>query len=482
MNIPNDVEGRRSALAHVERLRSLSDTERDMIRLASEPGFRRWLEQIRAIGGCAHPVYLSGHTTIFDAASGTVLRHYDTSGEPGGRMAFRCRNRRQSRCSPCSYLHAGDTFQLVRSGLAGGKGIPSTVGSHPRLFVTLTAPSFGAVHRAGGDNGGRCRARRDSGICEHGVPIGCNLVHAEDDPLIGHPLCGRCYDYPTHVLWHAHTRELWGRFVRTVRRYLASAVRITQTRLAEHARVSFAKVAEYQKRGAVHFHAVIRLDGPHGPGSTPPVWGTTGLLNSVVCTAAGAVVVRVPYSPALGEHLLRFGGQLDVHPIRAFRDGSPISQDAVAAYVAKYVGKSVGDAGGVDQPVRSATEIPLLPVSGHVRALMGTCWRLGGLPELEHLRLRAWTHTLGYRGHALTKSRRYSTTYTELRAARAAYRRGDVVPAEKGGQTVTESEWRYVGSGHTPAETEIAAGIEEDAAVQRAVRSEIGREIERGSE
>ena len=32
----------------------------------------------------------------------------------------------------------------------------------------------------------------------------------------------------------------------------------------EHGRVSFAKVAEYQKRGTVHFHAVIRIDGPEG--------------------------------------------------------------------------------------------------------------------------------------------------------------------------------------------------------------------------
>ncbi len=31
---------------------------------------------------------------------------------------------------------------------------------------------------------------------------------------------------------------------------------------AEQVRVSYAKVAEYQRRGVVHFHAIIRLDGP----------------------------------------------------------------------------------------------------------------------------------------------------------------------------------------------------------------------------
>ncbi|WP_089101194.1 replication initiator [Streptomyces hyaluromycini] len=43
----------------------------------------------------------------------------------------------------------------------------------------------------------------------------------------------------------------------------------------------------------------------------------------------------------------------------------------------------------------------------------GPC--LGGLIEYKPLNLRPWTHTFGYRGHILTKSRRYSTTYGALR-------------------------------------------------------------------
>jgi hypothetical protein len=99
---------------------------------------------------------------------------------------------------------------------------------------------------------------------------------------------------------------------------------------------------------------------------------------------------------------------------------------------------------------------------------MATCWRLGGLPELEPLRLRAWTHTLGYRGHILTKSRAYSTTYAALREERAVHER-----AEKGDPGapdvvgVTESQWRYVGSGHSPGAALLAAGIAEDLALNR---------------
>ena len=37
--------------------------------------------------------------------------------------------------------------------------------------------------------------------------------------------------------------------------------------------MQYAKVAEYQARGLVHFHALIRLDGPDGPGSPAPLDG-----------------------------------------------------------------------------------------------------------------------------------------------------------------------------------------------------------------
>ncbi|MFH8659997.1 replication initiator [Streptomyces afghaniensis] len=471
---PATDKARRSVLHQAERLRLLSSTERDLIRLVHEPGFPRWLEQIKSIGGCAHPIYLAGHTTTRDAITGEILRHYDTYGEPGGRMPVRCRNRRETRCEPCARLHAGDTFHLVRSGLLGGKGVPDRVQLHPRLFVTLTAPSFGAVHRVSGPEKAVCRPRRDGGVCEHGRPLGCGQRHSETDPAVGQPLCRECYDYPGHVLWHASAGSLWNRYCHTLRRHLATAAGITQTRLREHLTVSFAKVAEYQKRGAVHFHAVIRLDGPEGPDSPPPLWATTELLEGAVRSAAATVEVRSPYSPATGEREIRWGEQLDVHPISsdAFTETTAVTDSAVAAYVAKYVSKSVGDSGGVDYRITDYESIRLAPVNSHMRSLMAVCWRLGGLAELGKLNLRAWTHTLGYRGHVLTKSRRYSTTYGALRAVRAEHREGAALAELYDGPTVTDADWRYVGSGHSPAEMEIAAGIAEDLACSRELAHE----------
>jgi hypothetical protein len=119
-------------------------------------------------------------------------------------------------------------------------------------------------------------------------------VHGEQDSAVSQPLCPDCYDYPGHVLWHTLAGYLWNRFCVTLRRHLASATGITQTRLRDHLVVSFAKVAEYQRRGAVHFHAVIRLDGPDGPSSPPPTWATLDLLGEVVRSAASAVEVPAP--------------------------------------------------------------------------------------------------------------------------------------------------------------------------------------------
>ncbi|MFJ8111481.1 replication initiator [Streptomyces sp. NPDC096132] len=443
-------------------MRQLPETDRDAIRLAQDPKFARWLEQITATGGCAHPVHLTGSTTTLDGTTGEILHHYDTRNEPGERLLVRCRNRRATICPACSRLHAGDTYHLVRAGLLGGKNVPATVRHRPRLFVTLTAPSFGPVHHAGE----RCRPRRDGGTCEHGRPLGCGLLHAPDAPVVGEPLCPDCYEYTAHVLWHAHASKLWDRFVIGVRRRLASFAGLVQSRFADHARLSFARVAEYQKRAAVHVHAVVRLDGPNGPDDEPPAWATTDLLTHAVRASARRIQVHTPHTLAVGELTLSWGDQVDARPLHTNGDGP--DDDAVAAYVAKYVTKGASETGaGLDHPLTTWAEIATAPVGPHVRTLMRTCWRLGGLPEYEPLRLRPWTHTLGYRGHILTKSRAYSTTYAALRAERAHHMgQDDTLDA------ITERHWRYVGSGHTPGAALLAVGVAEDLAANREIARE----------
>ncbi|WP_235215447.1 replication initiator [Phaeacidiphilus oryzae] len=457
---------RRAFLDLDDRLKALDEEDRDLYRIAHMPGRDRWIQQIQATGGCAHPIYLAGQSTTYDTATGLVLRHYTTAEEPGGRLAVRCRNRRESRCAPCSREYQGDTFHLIRAGLLGGKNVPESVKARPRLFVTLTAPGFGTVHQAGDchpDRGGRC---------PHGQRRACHRTHHDGDALIGQPLCARCYDYTGHVLWNAHAPALWKAFTDNLYHHFAAATGTGRTKIRRQVRISAAKVAEYQARGAVHFHAVLRLDGPDGPATEPPPWASAELLARCVPTAAAAVALALPPSDAVGDLVLRFGEQLDVHPI----DATGLRDDQVAGYVAKYTTKSVEAAGALDRRITDGDQIPRLRTTEHVRALIGTAWRLGEAPEFAHLRLRAWAHMLGFRGHCLTKTRAYSTTLGQLRAARAEHARSANSPdlylmTDDGTDTV--STWHYVGSGHTPGEALIAAGIAEDLALMREVIREV---------
>ncbi|MGH1555151.1 replication initiator [Streptomyces sp. L7] len=174
----------------------------------------------------------------------------------------------------------------------------------------------------------------------------------------------------------------------------------------------------------------------------------------------------------MGELALRWGAQIDARPLHANSDGP--DDDAVAAYVAKYVTKGASETGaGTDHKVTTWSAIDTAPVSAHVRTLMRVCWRLGGLAEYEPLHLRTWTHTLGYRGHILTKSRAYSTTYAALRAERAHH-----MGHADGPDAITERNWRYVDSGHTPGAALIAAGVAEDIAESRRLGLEARHEGE----
>ncbi|WP_236652277.1 replication initiator [Streptacidiphilus neutrinimicus] len=461
MTIPNPYDSptaRRAFLAHLDRLAALDDTEQDLVRLGQMPDLHRWLEQIRNIGGCAHPIYITGRTTTRDTHTGAVLRHYTTHGEPGGRLAIRCGNRRSGRCPSCSRLYQGDTFHLMRAGLIGGKGIPDDVRTHPRVFATLTAPSFGAVHRAG-----TCHTTR-RGRCTHGRARRCRIAHAGGDGLIGQPVCTDCYDYVLHILWNAHAPRLWNAFSINLYHHFAAAAGIKRSKIRKHVRICAAKVAEYQARGAIHFHTVIRIDGPNGPGSTPAAWATTELLIETIRTAAGAVNLSAPPSSAYGERQLPYGDQLEAHALRADAGGT-LTDEQVAAYVAKYTTKSAHESGALDHRIGHPDRIPHLPLTAHHRALIGTCWRLGHVPELAHLNLQAWAHTLGYRGHCLTKSRTYSTTYTELRAERAHHQ--GALYTHDTDDAVTESAWAYAGSGYRAGEQLVAAAIWEDVLAVR---------------
>ncbi|WP_214325109.1 replication initiator [Nonomuraea sediminis] len=431
---------------------------------ATMPDFARWQRMVYATGGCAQPIRLHGERITLDRGTGEILDIYRTADEPTGFLLTACGNRRASRCPACSAVYKDDTYHLIISGLRGGKGVPEEVSEHPRVFATFTAPSFGAVHahRQAGGQTLPCRPRRDRPICEHGRPEGCGLRHDRDDPQVGQPLCVDCYDYIGAVLWNAHAGALWREFTKTMPSVLARLVGTTRTELRRRLRLSYAKVAEYQARGLVHFHAVIRLDGPDGPTDRPPDGITVELLDRAIRQTAEQITIRVGGGPhdeqADGPPLtVRWGDQLDVRPVYVSAELDGVSDQRVAAYVAKYATKGAESAGTVDRPIRQAWEIAGLHVTEHARRMIYTCFSLAQLPQYKGLPLRQWAHMLGYRGHFSTKSRHYSITLGDLRQARADYRAEQArllhgLRAPDPDTTLTIAEWQYAGSGHRNGE------------------------------
>ena len=110
--------------------------------------------------------------------------------------------------------------------------------------------------------------------------------------------CARdCYDYEAAVLFNLHAADLWRRFTTYLPRHLARLAGVTRKTLKAELRIRYVKVAEYQARGVIHFHAVIRLDAHTKEGFTPPpARYTAALLCDAIALAAKAVRITVPGS------------------------------------------------------------------------------------------------------------------------------------------------------------------------------------------
>ena len=99
--------------------------------------------------------------------------------------------------------------------------------------------------------------------------LACFSHHDRDDVLFGQPICPDCYRYEEHIVFHGLVPELWRRTTIYTFRALARLLETTPSKLREKVQLSFVKVVEYQARGAVHLHVVVRADGS-GEGIVPP--------------------------------------------------------------------------------------------------------------------------------------------------------------------------------------------------------------------
>lgn len=230
--------------------------------------------------------------------------------------------------------------------------------------------------------------------------------------------------------------------------------------------------AEEQRRGAIHFHALIRLDGPKTADgfAAAPAQVDAATLSRLIATAALSLTYTPPVV-AEGDvaRVLRFGAQLDVRPVTARRrdglDGDVLTAEQVAGYLAKYATKAASDTA------------PTAASSSHLARLRAVARDLADAtdPGGDYALLGKWVHMLGFRGHFSSKSRRYSITLGQLRRARQRFAR-IVGQAERDGTpldvadlearlmadddedtTLVVSRWAYAGTGwENDGDTELA--------------------------
>ena len=490
-----DEAGLDLALSH-------GDVARQVTKRLLSDRFKDWSAAASRVGFCARPVHLVGSSTTVDTATGEVLSTYSSDSEPLGTTLTRCGNRRASVCPSCSRVYAADMFHLIRAGVTGGKGVPASVGENPLVFATLTAPSFGRVH---GSRGGRpCRPNVGTPrTCPHGRPTACRVVHDDEDPLLGQPLCRDCYDYDSHVVWQWWAPELWRRATITLKRLLAAKVGVPESRLSDVVTVQYAKVAEYQRRGVIHFHALVRVDGPAtDDGFAPaPDWLTAATVADLVEQATRAVRYTAPPvfdgDPA---RVLAFGAQVDTRPVRLGRrtddPDQGLTAEQVAGYLAKYSTKSATDTiDATGNPhLRRVQAVAHGLARKTERQWAGTASHEVPLREWPYGLLRKWAPAFGFRGHFATKSRRYSVTLGVLRRARRraqafiadAQRAGrtvdlaaleaDLLADDTDETTLVIGSWAYAGTGWgNDGDTELARAAAARAREYAQHRAEVKR-------
>ena len=471
---------------------------------ATQPGFDDWLEHIRAAAGCTRPIRLVGdlYTVTRTGTSAAVLDRRHTDQLPDRAIYKACGTRLATVCPSCARTYQGDAYQILRSMLLGGNGIPDTVAAHPGVYATGTGPSFGDVHtryvkRHTCANRDRCdcrpepcHARHDQPVCGHGTTMVCWARHQRDDARLGQPLCLDCYDHTHQVVWNLYSTKLWHRTKQTAERWLAQLCRARRipfitvvdqagrTRRLAPVRLAHGKVAEMQRRAVIHFHAFIRLDGinPHDPDATVPPPAGIGVQDLAAALRHAFTTTTLdtpPHPDRPGGWPITWGDQIDLQPITLAADGS-LTDQKIVGYLAKYATKSTEITGHTSGRLHADRIGDYAdPDGNHTARLIDACWRLGrpthtptplrdrprrepGQPRPPrprpsgYARLRRWAHRLGYGGHFLTKARRGVARFGVLRQRRITYRRAE---------TTRPTEPTIRTADHTGEETTLAIGV-----------------------
>ena len=340
--------------------------------------FGRWEREFAADSGCSHPIQLRSRTDMIDLATGELAPLYGTAVRARAATAARPSARPARRST--SGTPGSSSARAWPEARASPRRSPRTRACSPPSPPPPSARSTPAGCAARPCCPAVPAATPSARRCPHGRDISCPTRHVEADPRLGQPMCPDCYDYEAAVLFNAYAADLWRRFVTYLPRHLARLAGRHPEDPARPARgIRFVKVAEYQARGVVHFHAVIRLDAPGEDYQPPPPGFTAALLCEAIDQAAAAVRIVIDHHGQAVRARLRpadrhagSSGTAPTCPAPA----RPLNGQAVANYIAKYATKTLTR----PRPAR----LPAPPPGRHRPAAL-----LGPLPADDHHRLAA---------------------------------------------------------------------------------------------
>ena len=328
---------------------------------------------------CSRPIKL--RRTAVDTRTGE-LTESDITKDCGTRLA--------GLCPHCAEVYRRDAFRVIRSGLFdNGKQVPFT-------FLTLTAPgaeTFGRIHQ-------RVEVERKN-KAPYIQRCGCGAYHDEDYKYLGTPIDIDAYDYARVADFNASASRLLAVTMQKLGRVLGR-------------KLQYIRVAEFQARGLIHFHIIVK-----------------GLISheAFYSVVRGGVNPRTKRRIKPAQHgVHRWGEQCDAQRIL------PGSKQGVGAYFVKvvnYAAKSTGDTVGectvhgvkMDEAALATVSCdhgpdckcgsPFIP---------GTTLRYQSkkserLCRRHALARRGW----GFRGHILSASRKWGMTFTAVRALRQGW-------------------------------------------------------------
>ncbi|MGM7422471.1 replication initiator [Cellulosimicrobium sp. CpK407] len=325
-----------------------------------------------------------------------------SSGEPV-EVLVRCGTRLRRSCPSCAALYKGDVRAVLFEGLRAAVEAGETV-----VLLTLTAPSFGRVHRVSKDE-----VWRPGGSSVVKCP--CGRAHGPTDPVGGTPLDLDGYGYEGAVGFNYAAGRLWGRTAQEIGRR-AGLVKWSESKQGYVARrPTYAGVAEWQGRGAIHLHVILRFP----PSTSLDVYkDKRGRPRSRLVEAATRDAGVFTGAARSGERVT-WGRQVRADVVRteqsAFRTAGYLAK--VLGYAAKDVGSDVLDDGAAG--VRRVHHARLRAAAD----LLGMRVRAEGGGEESARRLsRAW----GWRGNTARRSRDWSElTLTKARERRVEHARGE---------------------------------------------------------